>query len=151
MVSTGTMRSPPADVSREIASLYGDQFLNPPSTPMLIIDRKGVAHPLPVWHQERGRIVTKRSSRSWTRRCKYLTDDRSTERRIHSAAVCGLPSKVILWKPSSPHSRSACLPRPVPVFCRCIPAFLPISAAGRKECRTRLAAIFSASLSWLAC
>lgn len=36
-----------ADVSREIAALYGDQFLNPPSTPMLIIDRKGVAHPLP--------------------------------------------------------------------------------------------------------
>jgi thiol-disulfide isomerase/thioredoxin len=38
---------PSADISREIASLYGDQFLNPPSTPMLIIDRKGVAHPLP--------------------------------------------------------------------------------------------------------
>ena len=37
----------PADVSREIAKLYGDQFLNPPSTPILIIDRKGVAHPLP--------------------------------------------------------------------------------------------------------
>jgi cytochrome oxidase Cu insertion factor (SCO1/SenC/PrrC family) len=38
---------PPAEVSREIASLYGNQFLNPPSTPMLIIDRKGAAHPLP--------------------------------------------------------------------------------------------------------
>lgn len=38
---------PSVDVAREIASLYGDQFLNPPSTPMLIIDRKGVAHPLP--------------------------------------------------------------------------------------------------------
>ena len=37
----------PAEVSREIAKLYGDQFLNPPSTPLLIIDRKGVAHPLP--------------------------------------------------------------------------------------------------------
>ncbi|MBE0671130.1 MAG: hypothetical protein IH588_11120 [Anaerolineales bacterium] len=37
----------PADVSREIASLYGDQFLNPPSTPMLVIDKHGVAHPLP--------------------------------------------------------------------------------------------------------
>lgn len=37
----------PAEVSREIASLYGDQFLNPPSTPMLVIDRRGVAHPLP--------------------------------------------------------------------------------------------------------
>lgn len=37
----------PAEVSREIAQLYGDQFLNPPSTPILIIDRQGVAHPLP--------------------------------------------------------------------------------------------------------
>jgi len=37
----------PAEVSREIASLYGGQFLNPPSTPMLIIDRHGEAHPLP--------------------------------------------------------------------------------------------------------
>ena len=36
-----------ADVAREIASLYGDQFLNPPSTPILIIDRHGVAHALP--------------------------------------------------------------------------------------------------------
>lgn len=37
----------PTEVSAEFASLYGGQFLNPPSTPMLIIDRKGVAHPLP--------------------------------------------------------------------------------------------------------
>ncbi len=37
----------PAEVSREIGNLYGDQFLNPPSTPILIIDRKGQAHPLP--------------------------------------------------------------------------------------------------------
>ena len=37
----------PADVSREFASLYGDQFLNPPSTPMLVIDRHGNVHPLP--------------------------------------------------------------------------------------------------------
>ena len=37
----------PADVSSEIAALYGDQFLNPPSTPILIIDRKGMGHPLP--------------------------------------------------------------------------------------------------------
>lgn len=37
----------PADVSREIAALYGDQFLNPPSAPMFIIDREGMAHPLP--------------------------------------------------------------------------------------------------------
>ena len=37
----------PTEVSREIGQLYGDQFLNPPSTPMLIIDRHGEAHPLP--------------------------------------------------------------------------------------------------------
>ncbi|MBK9924692.1 MAG: TlpA family protein disulfide reductase [Anaerolineales bacterium] len=37
----------PTDVSRDLSSLYGAQFLNPPSTPMLIIDRHGIAHPLP--------------------------------------------------------------------------------------------------------
>jgi cytochrome oxidase Cu insertion factor (SCO1/SenC/PrrC family) len=37
----------PVDVSREIASLYGDQFLNPPSTPIVVIDRHGEAHALP--------------------------------------------------------------------------------------------------------
>jgi cytochrome oxidase Cu insertion factor (SCO1/SenC/PrrC family) len=37
----------PVEVSREISQLYGDQFLNPPSAPMLVIDRKGEAHPLP--------------------------------------------------------------------------------------------------------
>jgi thiol-disulfide isomerase/thioredoxin len=37
----------PAEVSRDISQLYGDQFLNPPSTPMLIIDRQGEVHPLP--------------------------------------------------------------------------------------------------------
>jgi cytochrome oxidase Cu insertion factor (SCO1/SenC/PrrC family) len=36
-----------AEVAREIGQLYGAQFLNPPSTPMLIIDRQGKAHPLP--------------------------------------------------------------------------------------------------------
>jgi len=30
----------------EISLLYGPQFLNPPSTPMLIIDKNGAAHPL---------------------------------------------------------------------------------------------------------
>jgi hypothetical protein len=35
------------DVAREIGQLYGDQFLNPPSTPILVIDRHGEAHPLP--------------------------------------------------------------------------------------------------------
>ena len=37
----------PTEVSREFSSLYGAQFLNPPSTPMLIIDRHGEAHTLP--------------------------------------------------------------------------------------------------------
>jgi thiol-disulfide isomerase/thioredoxin len=37
----------PKDVARDIGNLYGAQFLNPPSTPMLIIDRHGEAHPLP--------------------------------------------------------------------------------------------------------
>ena len=34
------------EMINEISLLYGPQFLNPPSTPMLIIDRKGNAHPL---------------------------------------------------------------------------------------------------------
>ena len=37
----------PAELSRELSNLYGDQFLNPPSTPMLVIDRQGGVHPLP--------------------------------------------------------------------------------------------------------
>lgn len=37
----------PAQVSSEISQLYGLQFVNPPSAPMLIIDRHGEAHPLP--------------------------------------------------------------------------------------------------------
>jgi len=37
----------PTEVAREIGQLYGTQFLNPPSTPMLIIDRQGDVHPLP--------------------------------------------------------------------------------------------------------
>jgi len=36
-----------ADVAQDISKQYGDQFLNPPSTPMLVIDRKGESHPLP--------------------------------------------------------------------------------------------------------
>lgn len=37
----------PAETSAEIGKLYGDQFLNPTSAPMLVIDRHGEAHPLP--------------------------------------------------------------------------------------------------------
>jgi cytochrome oxidase Cu insertion factor (SCO1/SenC/PrrC family) len=37
----------PEELINEISSLYGVQYLNPPSTPMLIIDRQGQAHLLP--------------------------------------------------------------------------------------------------------
>lgn len=37
----------PVDVSRDLSSLYGPQFLNPPSTPIVVIDRHGEAHPMP--------------------------------------------------------------------------------------------------------
>ena len=37
----------PVEVAREFGNLYGSQFLNPPSTPMLIVDRHGEVHPLP--------------------------------------------------------------------------------------------------------
>lgn len=36
------------ELINEIGELYGPQFLNPPSTPMLIIDRQGEAHFLPL-------------------------------------------------------------------------------------------------------
>jgi len=48
----------PAEVSREIGQLYGDQFLNPPSTPMLIIDRHGEAHPLPFGVKDAQSLMT---------------------------------------------------------------------------------------------
>jgi thiol-disulfide isomerase/thioredoxin len=35
------------EVIQDISKNYGDQFLNPPSTPMLVIDRHGEAHLLP--------------------------------------------------------------------------------------------------------
>jgi cytochrome oxidase Cu insertion factor (SCO1/SenC/PrrC family) len=35
------------ELINEISRLYGAQYLNPPSTPMLIIDRQGQAHLLP--------------------------------------------------------------------------------------------------------
>jgi hypothetical protein len=36
-----------AETARELALSYGDQFLNPPSTPILIVDRHGTVHALP--------------------------------------------------------------------------------------------------------
>ncbi len=44
---TWTFAAAPSDLIRTIGMSYGDQFLNPPSTPILILDRQGVAHPLP--------------------------------------------------------------------------------------------------------
>jgi hypothetical protein len=37
----------PAEVASEIGDLYGQQFLNPPSTPILLIDRHGEVEILP--------------------------------------------------------------------------------------------------------
>lgn len=37
----------PSQVGNELANLYGSQFLSPPSTPMLIIDKQGEVHLLP--------------------------------------------------------------------------------------------------------
>jgi thiol-disulfide isomerase/thioredoxin len=34
----------PVEVAREISELYGAQFLNPPSTPILVIDMRGEVH-----------------------------------------------------------------------------------------------------------
>jgi cytochrome oxidase Cu insertion factor (SCO1/SenC/PrrC family) len=42
-----TFATAPAELIRTIGNTYGDQFLNPPSTPVLLIDREGIAHPLP--------------------------------------------------------------------------------------------------------
>jgi thiol-disulfide isomerase/thioredoxin len=38
---------PPQEVLNEISKLYGANFLNPPSTPIFLIDRKGGVHPMP--------------------------------------------------------------------------------------------------------
>jgi hypothetical protein len=37
----------PSALANQLGTLYGQQFLNPPSTPILLIDRHGVVHPLP--------------------------------------------------------------------------------------------------------
>jgi len=37
----------PLEVTNEISKLYGVNFLNPPSTPIFIIDRKGEVHVMP--------------------------------------------------------------------------------------------------------
>ncbi len=47
----------PAEVSRDIASEFGDQFLNPPSTPIMIVDRHGVVHALPFGLKSAGDLM----------------------------------------------------------------------------------------------
>lgn len=37
---------PSLEIVREIANLYGANYLNPPLTPVLIVDRQGVVHPM---------------------------------------------------------------------------------------------------------
>jgi thiol-disulfide isomerase/thioredoxin len=44
----------PPEVAREIGQLYGDQFLNPPSTPMFIVDRHSQVHLLPFGRKTAG-------------------------------------------------------------------------------------------------
>jgi peroxiredoxin len=46
----------PTAVAREIGQLYGGQYLNPPATPMLIIDRQGQAHTLPFGIKDAGAL-----------------------------------------------------------------------------------------------
>jgi len=47
----------PADLTREIGRTYGDQFLNPTATPILVIDRHGIAHPLPFGLKNAGDLM----------------------------------------------------------------------------------------------
>jgi hypothetical protein len=38
----------PQSAARAIGEQFGAMFLNPPATPMVIIDREGNVHPLPI-------------------------------------------------------------------------------------------------------
>jgi cytochrome oxidase Cu insertion factor (SCO1/SenC/PrrC family) len=42
----------PPDMARDIGQLYGAQFLNPPATPVFIIDRHGEVHALPFGQKD---------------------------------------------------------------------------------------------------
>lgn len=42
----------PMEVARELGNLYTAQYLNPPLSPMLIIDRKGMVHHLEYGHKD---------------------------------------------------------------------------------------------------
>ncbi|MFC2028666.1 TlpA family protein disulfide reductase [Chloroflexota bacterium] len=47
----------PVEVINEIGNLYGTQYLNPPSTPILIIDRKGEVHLTPFGIKSAGELL----------------------------------------------------------------------------------------------
>ena len=34
-------------MARDIGNIYGEQFLNPPSAPIFVVDRHGASHVLP--------------------------------------------------------------------------------------------------------
>jgi hypothetical protein len=46
----------PAEVASQIGELYGQQFLNPPSTPILLIDRHGQVHITPFGIKSAGEL-----------------------------------------------------------------------------------------------
>lgn len=46
----------PAEVASQFGELYGQQFLNPPSTPILLIDRHGEVHTLPFGIKTAGEL-----------------------------------------------------------------------------------------------
>lgn len=48
----------PLEVSRALGNLYSAQYLNPPLSPMLIIDRKGEVHPLEFGDKDAESLLT---------------------------------------------------------------------------------------------
>jgi hypothetical protein len=46
----------PVEVASQFGELYGQQFLNPPSTPILLIDRHGEVHTLPFGIKSAGEL-----------------------------------------------------------------------------------------------
>ncbi|GAC1328206.1 MAG: hypothetical protein NVSMB17_03360 [Candidatus Dormibacteria bacterium] len=46
----------PRQLSQALRESFGNQFLNPPSEPMVIIDQKGVAHLVPYGHRDVARL-----------------------------------------------------------------------------------------------
>jgi len=46
----------PRQLSQALRDSFGNQFLNPPSEPMVIIDQKGGAHLVPYGHRDAGKL-----------------------------------------------------------------------------------------------